>query len=149
MSECIRFGARFSIPCKSLASSFGGVVDWNNSCRYSGVFFVSGRIFTCGFDHGKSQFFRSFNAVFSRIWRFASEEVVISLIYAKCLPVLLYATEACHIRAQDKRALEFTVTRSLMKFFRTTSAIVVENCHTFFISYQLVFTIQLLTLQYL
>ena len=36
------------------------------------------------------------------------------------------------MRAQDKRALELTVTRSLMKFFRTTSAIVVENCHTFF-----------------
>ena len=70
--------------------------------------------------------FSSFN-----IGRFASE-VVISLIYAKCLPVLLYATEACHIRAQDKRALEFTETRSLMKFFRTTSAIVVQNCHKFF-----------------
>ena len=53
-------------------------------------------IFTCCFDHAKSQFFRSFNAIFSKIGRFASEEVVISLIHAKCLPVLLYGTEACH-----------------------------------------------------
>ena len=50
-------------------------------------------------------FFRSVNAIFSKLGRFASVEVVISLIYAKCLSVLLYATEACHIRAQDKRSL--------------------------------------------
>ena len=77
-------------------------------------------------------FFRSFNAMFSKIGRFASEEVVISLIYAKCLPVLLYATEACHMLVRDKRSLEFTVTRSLMKLFRTSSAIIVENCQNFF-----------------
>ena len=38
----------------------------------------------------KVNFFRSFNAIFSKIGRLASEEVVISSIYAKCLPVLLY-----------------------------------------------------------
>jgi len=42
------------------------------------------------FYHAKSQLFRSFNAIFSKIGRFASEEVVISLIHAKYLPVLLY-----------------------------------------------------------
>jgi len=78
-----------------------------------------------------SQFFRSFNAIFSKIGRFASEQVVISLIYAKCLPVLLYGMEACHILSRDKRFVEFTVTRSLMKLFRTSSAIFVKDCHIF------------------
>ena len=131
-SVCIRFGARFKAPCKSLASSFGGVVDWNNSCRYLGVFFVSGHTFKCCFDHAKSQFFRAFNAILSKIGRFASEEVVISLMYAKCIPVLLYGTEACHILARDKRSIEFTVTRSLMKLFKTSSAIIIEDCQKFF-----------------
>jgi len=67
---------------------------WNSSCKYLGVYFVSGRIFKCCFGYAKSQFSRSFNAIF------ASEEVVISLIHAKCLPVLLYGTEACHIGAR-------------------------------------------------
>ena len=38
-------------------------------------------------------------SIFSKLGRFASEEVVmISLMYAKCIPVglLLYGTEACH-----------------------------------------------------
>ena len=96
-SVCIRFGPRFRAMCKSLDSSYGGVVNWNNSCRYLGVYFVSGRIFTCCFDYAESQFFRIFNAIFSKIIRFVSEEVVISLIHAKCLPVLLYGTEASHI----------------------------------------------------
>ena len=72
---CIRFGARFRVRCNSLASSFGGVVDWNTSCKYLGVYFVSGRTFKCCFDHAKSQFFSDHLFI-------ASEEVVISLNHA-------------------------------------------------------------------
>ena len=95
---------------------FGGVIDLKN-CRYLGVYFVSGRVFSCSFDYAKSSYFRSFNAILSKVGRFASEseEVIISLIYAKCLPVLLYGTKACRILVRDKRSLECTVTRSLMK----------------------------------
>jgi len=57
---------------------------------------------------------------------------VISLIHAKCLPVLLYGTEACHILVRDKRSLEFTVSHSMMKLFRTSSANIVEDCQKFF-----------------
>ena len=131
-SICIRFGERFKASCNSLVSSYGGVIDWMNSCRYLGVYFVTGRLFSCCFDHAKSKFFRSFNAILSKVGRFASEEVVISLIYAKCLPVLLYSTEACRILVRDKRSLEFTVTRSLMKLFRTSSANIVQDCQKFF-----------------
>ena len=41
--------------------------------------------------------------------------------------VLLYSTEACRILVRDKRSLEFTVTRSLMKLFRTSSANIVQD----------------------
>ena len=47
----VSWTARLAKP----ASSFGGVVDWNNSCRYLGVYFASGRIFTCCFDYAKSR----------------------------------------------------------------------------------------------
>ena len=43
---------------------------------------VSGRVFSCSFEYAKSSYFRSFNAILSKVGRFASEEVVISLIYA-------------------------------------------------------------------
>jgi len=63
---------------------------------------------------------------------------IISLIHAKCFPVLLYGTETCHILVRDKRSLEFTVSRSMMKLFRNSSANIVEDCQKiFFVSYQL------------
>jgi len=61
------------------------VIAWKNNCRYLGVYFVSGPVFNCSFDYAKSEYFRSVNAILSKVGRYASEEVVISLIYAKCL----------------------------------------------------------------
>ena len=57
--------------------------------------------------------------VFSKVGPFAPEEVVLDLIQNKCLPVLLYGVEACPMLVRDKRSLEFTVTRSLMKLFQS------------------------------
>ena len=70
--------------------------------------------------------------MFSKVGRLASEEVVLDLIRNKCLPVLLYGADACPTLVQDKRSLEFTVTRSLMKLFQTGSATVVSDCMNFF-----------------
>ena len=77
---------------------------------------LSADVFNCSFHYAKSRYFRPFNAILSKVGRFASEEVI-SLIYAKCVPMLLYSTEACRILVRDKRSVEFTVTRSLMKLF--------------------------------
>ena len=67
--------------------------------------------------------------------------MVISLIRAKCLPILLYATEVCPLLSRNVQSLEFTVTRLFMKLFRTGSAAVVKECQFQFkflpIKYQL------------
>ena len=52
--------------------------------------------------------------------------------YAKCLPTLLYATEACPLLSRDKQSLEFTLTRLFMKVFRTASPAVVKECQRIF-----------------
>ena len=44
------------------------------------------------------------------------------------LPVLLYGVEACPVSVRDKQSLEFTISRSLMKLFRTGSANVIIDC---------------------
>jgi hypothetical protein len=53
---------------------------------------------------------------------------VISLIRAKCLPILLYATEVCPLLSRNVQSLEFTVTRLFMKIFRTGSPAIVKEC---------------------
>ena len=101
------------------------------SLRYLGVYLASGRVFKCSLHRSKCQFFKSLNAIFSKVGRFASEEVVLNLLRVKCLPVLLYGVESCTVLVRDKRSLEFTVTRSFMKLFRTGSAAIVDECHFF------------------
>jgi hypothetical protein len=127
-SMCIRFGKRFDEHCAELVSAHGGPIKWVESCRYLGVFFSSGRSFRCSLDDAKSRFYRAFNAVYSKVGRFASEPVMLSLIRSKCLPILLYSTEACPLLSRQKHSLEFTVTRIFMRIFHTGSKAVVDEC---------------------
>jgi hypothetical protein len=53
-SMCIRFGPRFDKPCSELTSIHGDIFKRVDSCRYLGVYFVSGRPFKCSFDQAKS-----------------------------------------------------------------------------------------------
>ena len=128
-STCIRFGRRFNDKCAELISSHGGSIQWVDSCRYLGVYFTSGQSFRCNFDDAKSRFFRAFNAIFSKVGRSASEPVLISLIRTKCVPILLYGTEACPLLSRQKHSLEFTLMRIFMRLFRTGSPAVVNECH--------------------
>ena len=89
------------------------------TCRYLGVYFVSGHTFKCTFENAKRQFYRSFNAVFGMVGRRASVEVVLRLFRAKCLPTLPYGVECCTMNVRDKRLLDFSVNRNLMKLFCT------------------------------
>lgn len=127
-SACIRFGPRFDTRCADIVSVFGGCIKWVDSCRYLGVFFVSARVFQCCFHDAKSRFFRGFNSILGRVGRLASEEVIIALFKSKCLPILLYATEAVPLFSRHKQSMEFTVNRIFMKLFSTGSIEVVNEC---------------------
>ena len=109
-SVCIRFGDQFDASCTDIVSVQGGRLLWVDSCRYLGVHFTSGRVFRCCFHNAKCSFFRSFNAIFSKVGRFASEQVILSLLRTKCLPILLYGLEACPLLKSDKHSLNFTLT---------------------------------------
>ena len=94
--------------------------------------FNSGSTLKCNLDNAKSCFFEAFNALFSKVGRLASEEVVLNLIRVKCLPILLYATEACSLLSRNRQSLEFTVNRLFMKLFRSSSSAIVKCCQLAF-----------------
>jgi len=75
---------------------------------------------------------RSFNAIFGKIGKIASEDVVMHLIKSKCIPILLYATEACPVNRSPEKSLQFSVTRILMKIFKTKSNEIVMECQNYF-----------------
>ena len=78
------------------------------------------------------RFFRAFNAILSKVGRIASEEVVLALFKAKCLPILLYTIEACPLLSRQLHSLEFTVMRVLMKLLATGSVDVVNTSLIYF-----------------
>ena len=54
------------------------------------------------------------------------------LIKSKCIPILLYAVEACPVNRSLEKPLQFSVTRILMKIFKTRSSEIVTECQTYF-----------------
>ena len=131
-SVCTRIGPRCHSLCNNMCTSDGRTIEWVDKIRYLGVFVLRFRHFKCCFDYAKKALYRSFNAIFGKIGRSASEEVVLNLIQAKCLPCMLYGLEACPINKTERRSLDFPVTRILMKLFKTTSSAIIVECQSMF-----------------
>jgi hypothetical protein len=72
------------------------------------------------------------NAVFCKIGLSANEDVLLYLIKSKCLPSLLYGSEACPYNKADLQSMDFTVTRFLMKLFKTNDRGFISDCRKFF-----------------
>ena len=51
---------------------------------------------------------------------------------AKCIPILLYATEVCPLFSREKNSFEFAITRLFMKIFKTGSPTIVVECQRYF-----------------
>ena len=72
------------------------------------MYLTANNVYSCSFSHAKRSFYRSFNAIFGRVGRVASEEVVVELM-KKCLPVLYYAIEVCPLNKAHINSLDFAV----------------------------------------
>ena len=68
----------------------------------------------------------------TRVKNIASEDVIQQLIVSKCMPILLYGLDVCHVNKTDLRSLDFTVDRVFMKLFKTGNIEIVRECLTFF-----------------
>jgi len=69
------------------------------------------------------------NSVFGKVGRVASEEVTIQLFNSKCVPVLLYALEACSLTKSDLSSIDFAFNRFFMKLFSTNNIETIKfNC---------------------
>ena len=93
---------------------------------------MSSHTFKCSLNHAKRSYYRSVNAIFSKVGRSASEEVVLQLISSKCISVKLYGLEACPLNKSDNNSLDFAVNRFLMKLFCTTNIEMITECRHFF-----------------
>jgi len=131
-SCCLRIGPRCESVCADIITSSGLILPWVNEIRYLGVFIMKSRVFKCSLDFAKRAFYRSLNAVFGKVGRLASEEVILELVCKKCLPILLYGLEACPLNISERKSLDFPVTRFLMKLFKSSNMDIINSCRSYF-----------------
>jgi hypothetical protein len=131
-SVCTRIGQFNSVDCCQIKTGDGKCLEWVDKMRYLGIFILRAKTFRCCYSQAKKSFYRAFNALYGKVGRLASEEVVISLIKFKCLPCLLYGLDACPVNKSEGTSLDFPVTRILMKIFQTTNRDIISDCQSHF-----------------
>jgi len=131
-SNCIRIGPRIDAICSNITYLSGTSLPWVNEIRYLGIYIVRSRIFKCSLDYAKRSFYRAANSIFGKVGRLASEEVVLQLLYSKCMPVLLYGLEVCPLNKSDYSSLDFAINRFFMKLFKTNDMNIISSCQLYF-----------------
>ena len=86
----------------------------------------------CSVSYAKRSFYRSSNAIFGKVGRCASEEVILQLVNSKCMPMLLYGLECFALLKSDVESIDFAVMRFLMKLFRTSNIDITNDCRSNF-----------------
>ena len=95
--------------------STGSTIPWVKELSYLGVHILQSRTFKCSLSNHRKTFYRSANAIFGKIGRIASEEVILQLIKEQMhsLPRLLYGFDACTLTKSELSSLDFIVNRFL------------------------------------
>jgi len=127
-SSCIRVGPRYNSLCCNLTTLDGQEIMWTNKVRYLGVYLVSSKTLSCNYDLIKKSFYRAFNAIYGKVGRLASVNVVIELLKTKCMPILFYALEACPISSRQFRSLNHAVVSCARKIFDVNSSESAVEC---------------------
>lgn len=131
-SACMRVGPRSNVPCDNIVTVSGQEIVWADNLRYLGVYLVSGRVFNCSFSNAKRAFYRSFNAIFGKIGRVATENVIVHLMKAKCLPSLYYGVDACPVKKSQLQSFNYVINSSFRKIFQIRSQDLVSECVSMF-----------------
>jgi len=97
-SVCLRIGPRRSNNWQNLVNINENSLNWESCIRYLGVYIECAGHFRCSHEVAKRKFYSSFNGIFGKIGRVASEEVILNLISAKCnvYPACCMHLRHCH-----------------------------------------------------
>ena len=113
--------------CRNILTSYNFKLVWSDSVRYLGVFFLrSARSFACSYSYSKNGMYRAFNALFGKVGRVASSDVVVQLVKTKCLYT---HTVLCY---WSVFSLEYVIDTCFRKIFNVKSEEVVHECETEF-----------------
>ena len=108
-----------------------GPIDWVKETTHLGVTLVAGPKFIISLDNCKTNFYSSFNAIYSQLGKLNSIFVTLKLISTIAVPCLMYAMEAVPFSKSFLRALEHPWTRVFNKIFASFDANTILGCQFF------------------
>jgi hypothetical protein len=115
----IRIGCRFNALCSQLEFN-GSKLEYVTSMKYLGVDIVASRRFKCTYDRIKSNFYRTFNAIYSKSKGNKCELTSVELMRTYCLPAMLYAVEVTYPTKVDCAKLDNCINLAIIKMFHVT-----------------------------
>ena len=129
----MRVGARCDAVCANITTSGGRQLPWVKEIRYLRIYIAQSRYFKGVMHEHKKSFFRSVNAILSKVGRVASDEVILQLVFfLRVYPYYCrFRISASNYRS-DERSLDFTFNRFMMKLFGTTDTNVIKDCQAYF-----------------
>ena len=129
-SVIMRIGKRCNFSCSNLLLD-GVVLPFVDELKYLGVNIRKGCNFSRSMCSAKIKFYRSFNAIYSKISS-ASEEVLVHLFKSFCLPVITYACEALFPVSSDLKALDKLVSSAFNKIFHSFDCDIISSAKACF-----------------
>ena len=81
-----------------------------DSCRYLEVYLIWKKNQKANFDQAQSIFYRDFIGIMAKIGRSASNIALVHLLRSKCLPIVLYGTEAFNPATKVVESLDYVIT---------------------------------------
>jgi len=114
-SFCIRIGPRFNVDWCRIITRDNHELAWCSSIRYLGIYITSAMTFRSSVNYNKQATYRAFNAIFDKVGRAASAEVMVHLFNSKCLSILYYGTDVCPLTTKLISSLQFVINSCFSK----------------------------------
>jgi len=126
--SCLRVGPRYDSLCSNLTTLDDREIMWMNKVRYLGVHLISSKALSCDYDLIKKSFYRAFNAIYGKVGRLASVDVVIELFKTKCMSILFYGSEDCPVSLRQLRSFNHVVVSCGRKMFNVNTSEIAAEC---------------------
>ena len=108
-SCCLRIDPLSNVVCQPLHSLSDISLPWVIEIKCLGIYIAYSRSFRITAEQFTLYFYGAANAIFGRIGRIATEEVILHVLCTKCVPILLYGLETCPMKNCNLNSLDFAV----------------------------------------
>src|SRR6267154_1320043 len=100
-------------------------LKWVNEVKYLGIHLKSSANVTFNWQPTRSNFYKALNNIMGALGPNPPINVPLSLIRAKCFPILTYGIEAIHLSVSDTKKFSFAYNNIFYKLFKSNDANVI------------------------